>query len=391
MTPFWRLGISNMIFYLCSQFSTIFINIYVFQQFHSLQVIGTYNAILYSTWILAFTLGTKLCAKSIRINFAIAAVVGMLAVAVLLVISPGILWLDLLVGGLVGVASGFYYVSYNAFLFALSNKGQRGHSIARLSILTSIVSMMMPAVSGFLVQGAGFHVAFLVVIGLYLLLLMLSLRFTKENVPAVSFRSVTRIPAGFGTFSGAIFATSVYSHFLPFAAGILTFSFGSGIRGAGLLNTMYALMALLSYLLIGYGIRSRADDPRQRYGWIGAVLATGGTTFLFGNSLSAMIAFNTIVSIANPLFFSLVNGQQFDAVGRMYKNPIEGFLVREWLYTFARVGIFAYVGVFGLSQGSTEFMILGVCLMIAPLAAVWLNRRIGRGAVRVTRATDATL
>ncbi|GGJ00376.1 hypothetical protein GCM10010885_07010 [Alicyclobacillus cellulosilyticus] len=380
MTPLRRLGICNMLYFLSSQFATIFINIYIFQDFHSLRVNGAYMAVMYAAWILAFTAGSKLAGRSPRANLPLSALCGSLSLALLIVRHGSRLWIDLAVGAMLGIGSGFYYVAYNLLLYAFSSSGARGQSIARLGLLTSLVAVAMPGVSGFVVDRLGFRAAFLLVVLLYLAILALCLGFPRVEVPRVRLRDAWCVPHGFGTFALAMLSTAWYFHFLPFAAGVMVYAHGSGVAGAGWLNSLYAGLTLLANMLIGYGVKSRQDAHRQRWAWAGAAAATVATALLFLPNGRSLLAFNLLVSVANPLFFNLTTAQQFDAVGRLYANPAVGFYVREWLYTMARVGLFSYVACFGLAPGSAAYDVFIAALCLAPLWTVYWNRKAARAA-----------
>ncbi|MCL6442331.1 MAG: MFS transporter, partial [Alicyclobacillus sp.] len=387
MTPFWRLGICNMLFYLCSQFTGIFINIYIFRDFHSLRINGAFNAIMYGTWILAYTLGTRLSAKSTRANIPVASIFGVASLLLLLVGPRGNIGVDLLVGAVLGICYGFYYVAYNLLLFAFSTTGERGQSIAKLGILTSLVAVAMPALSGYVIAFMGYRVAFLLMVCLFLVIFAMSFGFPPIRSTPIQFPTFShtrqdgvrpRIPVGFGTFALALLTTGMYVHFQQFSSGVLTYSFGSGITGAGWLNTLYAGLSFFANAVIGYGIRGKSDRHRQTIGWLGATLATLGTALLFFASPSTLIAFNSVVSVSNPLFMSLLTGQQFDAVGKLYANRATGFLVREWFYSFARISLFTWVACFGFQAGNAGFTILVAVLCCMPLLATLWNLKASR-------------
>ncbi len=425
MNPIIRLGVSNTVFYLCSQFSNLFINIYVYQDFHSLRINGLYNAIMYAAWIVAFAVGTRISERSAKWNLMISSLCGIGALA-LLMAMPHRLYADLLIAVVVGVSSGFYWVAYNVIFYVFSQTGERTRRMARFNLATGLIAIVMPTMSAYVIHFLGYDVAFSIVMMLFIVIFVLSLGF-----PTLSFRQhdakqdnalrtsgVTAtgyalgvkmgvtpslrdddseipndvewnrksglahlrewMPAGFAMFALALISGGYYLNFIGFASGVLLYSYGSGITGAGWMNTLYALFSAGTTTLIGYGIRSSSDSRRQTYGWIGALAATVGTSLLFSHHKAMLIGFNVVVSLANPLFTSLLSAQQFDAVGTLYPNVARGFLVRESLYSVARIGLFSYVAIFGLQAGSVAYIIFVALLCSAPLVAVAWNLRITR-------------
>ncbi|KRW91632.1 hypothetical protein SD51_08295 [Alicyclobacillus tengchongensis] len=382
LKPIIRLSICNMLFYLCSQFSNLFINIYIYQGFSSLRVTALYNVVMYVFWIGAFIVGGVISKSSTKRNIMFGALWGIGAIALLMIIPHGILVLDLVVAAMMGIASGFYYMGYNLVLFQFSNAGERGQTIARFNLATSCIAAAMPTLSATVIHAFGYTAMFTVVIAMFAAIFALArpfprLAFTRTaDVPAVPTPPRRRLLGfGLGTFAIAVLTCSLYTYFVNFAAGVLTYSYGSGILGAGWLNTLYALLSLVVNLVIGYGIRAKSDAVRQNFAWMGGAAATIGSALLFMHGSHLLIAFNVVVSLANPLFFSQVNAQQFDAVGQLFDNIATGFIVREALYSAARIGLFLYVSIFGFTAGSLPYFVCIAVLCLAPLATVAWNLR----------------
>ncbi|GMA59052.1 hypothetical protein GCM10025858_35550 [Alicyclobacillus sacchari] len=190
MKPIIRLSICNMLFYLCSQFSNLFINIYIYQGFSSLRATALYNVVMYVFWIGAFVVGGRISKSSTKRNIMLGALWGIGAIALLMAIPHGILLLDLVVAAMMGIASGFYYMGYNLLLFQFSNAGQRGQTMARFNLATSCIAAAMPTLSATVIHAFGYTAMFTVVMAMFAAIFGLAWPF-----PRLSFTRSTEVHA----------------------------------------------------------------------------------------------------------------------------------------------------------------------------------------------------
>ena len=100
----FKLSLSQMLYSAVFQFSSLFINTYLFKEHHDIHTVACYNIFMYIFWGISFVLGFRICESNTRITQAMSGVSCLLAVVLLIFHYQN----PISLGALMGVTGGFF-------------------------------------------------------------------------------------------------------------------------------------------------------------------------------------------------------------------------------------------------------------------------------------------
>lgn len=337
-----------------------------------MSVVGIYNLYLFGSWMTAYGIGSRIAHRFLNRSGMLGGLMLMVGLLLLLLLQEDIQAYYRFVGAAIGAAGGFFFVAYNLYFAELIREGGRGVGFAKVGLIQSIVAMLIPILSGFLVSRAGYLWAFLVFLLIAAVLCVcMSL---LPNIPLEQ-RACFRI---FFHLSGkkrllflAEVMVSIYWSFLGLAAGLFLFEKGSSVESTGIWATTGSVIAILTFLGL---TRVNSASLKKKLYWVAAALILINFLQLSIGSLTALVVFNLAAAVLNTMYSNYSNERQFDVLDQLGIDRLHGLLVREFALSIGRMVLFSLLAVRWLLPGQLSWGVLAA-IGILPIFAVYLIER----------------
>lgn len=327
--------------------SNSFVNIYLWKQSGDFTEIGLYNLSIVILQPLTFILAGRWAKKVDRIIVLRTGVI-FLALFYLSVLAAGTgaSRMLMLLGGLLGIGYGFYWLAFNVLTFEITEPETRDFFNGFLGILSSAGGMIGPIASGFIITIIGGMKGYMAVFGLSLTLFSLAviLSFFLKPRPSegkYSFKEVLserkrnhnwRLITNAHLFQGLregtfVFVISVYVYL----------STGSELS----LGTFGLLNSGVSF--IAYYAASRLIKKRRRKKAIllGGLILYGAVFLIFRDvTFAKLLVYGASIAVAYPILLVPYMSITYDVIGRSWKAAemrIEYIVVREIFLNMGRI------------------------------------------------------
>ncbi|WP_053367149.1 MFS transporter [Bacillus sp. FJAT-27245] len=336
--------------------SNSFVNVYLWKQSGDFTEIGLYNLSIVVLQPLTFIVAGRWAKKVDRIIVLRTGVI-FLALFYLSVLAAGTgaSRMLMLLGGLLGIGYGFYWLAFNVLTFEITEPETRDFFNGFLGILSSAGGMIGPIASGFIITLIGGMKGYMAVFGLSLTLFVLAvvLSFFLKRRPSegkYAFKEVLsergrnqnwRLITNAHLFQGLregtfVFVISVYV-FLSTGSELSLGTFG-------LLNSGVSFIA---YFAVSRLIKKKR---RKKAILLGGLILYGAVFLIFKDvTFAKLLVYGTAIAIAYPLLLVPYMSITYDVIGRSWKAAemrIEYIVVRE---VFLNIGRIISIGVFLLA------------------------------------------
>jgi YQGE family putative transporter len=350
----WLLVISG-IFALSVGLSNTFVNVYLWKVDHSYLPIGWYNLAVYTLMPLAFVAAGWLCGRwnaswTLRIGVGLHAAFYLLA----LIGGTALAARPIVLGMVMGMAAGFYWLSFNYLSLQMTRDGRRDRFYGSNGALTAVAGMVAPLASGYLISHedrfgglSGYHIIFGISLGLFVLAIVVSLKLRVEGggrlqlgrmLKAIRRRSWRSILAGCSVYG-------LREGVFLFLIGLLMYiATGSELK----LGEFILLQSGLSFLSFSLVSRWLKPERRMLVMGVGAFgMAAAALLFLLPLSARLIVWYGCLVALVLPLFLVSLQGLVFDTIGALDpsgEDYVEQIIAREVAENAGRVaGIAAFL------------------------------------------------
>jgi MFS transporter, YQGE family, putative transporter len=342
-----RLSLTQMLFSAIYQFSNLFINVYLFKENQDIQVVAYFNFFLFLSWGICFYFGFKICELNTRAAQSLSGITCLIGVILLIFGVHNVFWLGLFMGA----TGGFFWTSYLSTYRLLGKNSENGETFARVSLLSSVVTIFIPIFFGYLVEGSSYFVGFIVLLVLSILMIVISF-----YLPALSIETIKLTKQSFQhpifIFSNVL--QGFYFSFVGIAAGLLIFMAGNSEASVGAFATYFGMVTVLVTLLIAYVLPSSIQNSLL----IGSsILYLLSSTLFLSDWNYTIILFNFILAFAGPCFVNPNVGLNFAYINHRFINGEEGLLIREIGLSIGRLLFFGYMAIYGIDVSSISFYI----------------------------------
>ncbi|WP_082233822.1 MFS transporter [Halobacillus massiliensis] len=327
--------------------SSTFVNVYLWKQSNSYADIALYNLCIYIMQPITFIVAGK-CAKRIDRVIVLRAGVTVLSLFFLTVLFIGdnAAKYNLLLGGLLGVGYGFYWLAYNVLTFEITEPDTRDFFNGFLGILQSFGGMTGPLFAGYVIsrmnQFTGYTVIFTISFSFFIIAVIISFFLSRRKAKGnFSFKRIilerkhnsnwnkilkAHISQGFreGTF---LFAVTIWIYLVTrdeFSLGIF--------------NLVYSGFSLLFYFLVTRWIKP--GKRKQAIFLAGLSLYLSVVLLIFSNSLPLILFYGAIAGVFFPVLFVPYLSLTYDVIGKAWnagEMRIEYIVVREIFLNAGRI------------------------------------------------------
>ncbi len=327
--------------------SNTFVNVYLWKQSGEFLDIGIYNLFIVVLQPLTFILAGRWAKKVDRV------IVLRLGVSSLAVFFVTVLFIGesasqylVLLGSLLGIGYGFYWLAFNVLTFEITEPETRDFFNGFLGLLTSFSGMIGPILAGFIISSmeefTGYRIIFTVSLLLFAGAVVLSMflkrrpssgtfqfvRIIKERRNNYNWRMITNAHFFQGLREGTfIFVISVFV--------FITTNSELALGKFGLVNSVVAF--------IGYYTTTRLIKEKHRKKSIlvgGLLLYAAILLIVFDITYIKLITYAVVIAMAYPLLLVPYMSLTYDVIGQSWnaaKMRIEYIVVRELFLNGGRI------------------------------------------------------
>ncbi len=327
--------------------SNTFVNIYLWKQSEDYVDLGLYNLAVVVFQPLTFILAGRWAKKVDRV-IVLRMGVSFLAIfytTVLLVGEKASQFIFLL-GALLGIGYGFYWLAFNVLTFEITEPETRDFFNGFTGVLSSSGGMIGPIASGYIISNlsefTGYTIIFSLSLGLFILAVILS--FFLQRRPASGRYLFIRIikerqfNKNWKYITNAHFFQGLREGTFVFVISVFVYLSSGSEMGLGTYGLINSAISFLGYYIISRIIKTK---HRKRSILIGGVLLYAAIFLIvFDVSYAKLLLYGGIIAIAYPTLLVPYISMTYDVIGtgwRAAEMRIEYIVVREIFLNCGRI------------------------------------------------------
>lgn len=352
--------------------SNTFVNVYLWKQSGEFKDIALYNLAAVVMQPITFILAGRWAKKIDRI------IVLRLGVSFLSVFFFTVLFLGenasqylLLLGGLLGIGFGFYWLAFNVLTFEITEPDTRDFFNGFLGLLTSFAGMIGPILAGYLITRMekliGYKVIFGISLSLFVGAVILSFFLKRRSAKgSFCFRKILAERKNNSNWKNIL-----YAHFFQgIREGTFVFVIVVWVyiaTNSELAIGTYGLVAS-AVSFVSYFLATRLIKPSFRKKAIllgGIILYAAIFLIIFELNFTRLIMYGVVISIAYPMLLVPYISLTYDVIGKGWKAAemrVEYIVVRELFLNGGRITsilLFLFtVTVFNEKQGIPALLLV---------------------------------
>ncbi|WP_270179291.1 MFS transporter [Alkalihalobacillus sp. CinArs1] len=355
--------------------SNTFVNVYLWKQTGEFADIAIYNLSVVISQPLTFILAGRWAKKMDRV---IVLRIGVIFLALfyitVLLLGQNAGQLLVLLGALLGIGFGFYWLAFNVLTFEITEPDTRDFFNGFLGLLTSFAGMIGPIFAGVVISSLESYTGYKIIFGVSLLLFsaavilsfFLKRRSAKGNFSFMRVFNERKSNSDWLNVLHAHFFQGLREGTFIFVIAVLVFiTTGSELA----IGTFGLVNSAVSFLV--YYLATRLIKPRFRIKAIlyaGIMLYVSVVILLFELTFPRLLLYGICISIAYPVLFVPYVSLTYDVIGKAWNAAemrIEYIVVREVYLNFGRVvSITVFLIAISISNDvqivPTLLMILGI-------------------------------
>jgi MFS transporter, YQGE family, putative transporter len=327
--------------------SNTFVNIYLWKQSGELADLAMYNLSIVVAQPLTFILAGRWAKKIDRVIVLRIGVIflALFYVTVLLVGTKASDFL-LLLGVLLGIGYGFYWLAYNVLTFEITEPETRDFFNGFLGILGSVGGMIGPVAAGFIISKleklTGYTVVFGLSLGLFSVAVLLS--FFLKRRPAHGkywFRRIIterKHDKNWRMITNAHFFQGLREGVFVFIVSVFVFIATDSEMALGTYGLINSGISFLAYFFVSRMLKKEYRKQAILVG--GIILFIAIFLIVFQVSYFRLLLYAALIAVAYPLLLVPYASMTYDVIGRGWKAAemrIEYIVVRELFLNLGRV------------------------------------------------------
>ncbi|WP_134704406.1 MFS transporter [Ammoniphilus sp. YIM 78166] len=373
----------NTVFSSVVSFSNIFINIFLWNQGKSLRTIGIYNLTVFTFLFIGYLFGSYVMKwTNSRMALFLSALVLATVFVFLLLQQENIVQYVVPLGALYGLATGMYFSGFNLFSVLLTNAENRQFFVGMEQLTERLSALVTPILFSYLIMWFSYTDTFRMILVLLVIQTLVSL-FTPLyhsdfRLRSFNYRETWR---QYKLILISILAFGFLQSVIQLAGSVLLFSFIQQETVIGWLNTLFALVGIMTVIFLS---RTFPVKRKLRIAYIGAITTTLTVPLLLIEDKWFLIVFNLLVSIALPLLWVPVSVTHFGKIKQIAcqsdvvcepSSTIHYLMIREGMLSIGRASFYLLLILgFDFKHGLHLIPIILVSMMI-PVFIFIFNRR----------------
>jgi MFS transporter, YQGE family, putative transporter len=335
--------------------SNTFVNIYLWKQSGEFKDLGLYNLSIVVIQPLTFILAGRWAKKIDRV---IVLRIGVTCLALfyltVLIIGTQASQFLLLLGGLLGMGYGFYWLAFNVLTFEITEPDTRDFFNGFLGILSSVGGMIGPISAGFIISRLEKFTGYSIVFGLSLVLFSLAvfLSFFLKRRPAEGAYWFVRIfkerhnNPNWKLVTNAHFFQGLREGTFVFVISVFVFLSTGSEMALGTFGLINSGIAFVAYYLASRLIKKKYRKKSILAG--GLILYASIFFIIIDVTYARLLMYAASIAIAYPLLLVPYVSMTYDVIGtgwRAAEMRIEYIVVREVFLNMGRVvSILCFLG-----------------------------------------------
>ncbi|MCA1031753.1 MFS transporter [Bacillus timonensis] len=327
--------------------SNTFVNVYLWKQSGEFSDLGIYNLSIVVMQPLTFILAGRWAKKIDRV------IVLRLGVTSLALFFLAVLFIGesasqylVLIGGILGIGYGFYWLAFNVLTFEITEPETRDFFNGFLGILTSLAGMIGPILAGYIISSmqkfTGYTVIFSISLALFTGAVILSfflkrrsaegeflfIRILKERKNNKNWRLIT----------SAHFFQGLREGTFIFVITVLVFITTNSELALGKFGLVNSAVAFVFYYLATRLIKKKHRKKSIMVG--GLLLYASIFLILFDVTYTRLIMYAIVIAIAYPILLVPYISLTYDIIGKGWNAAemrIEYVVVREIFLNLGRI------------------------------------------------------
>ncbi|MDF2902945.1 MAG: superfamily transporter protein [Bacillus sp. (in: firmicutes)] len=331
---------------LSTALSNTFVNIYLWKQSGQFSDIGLYNLAVVVLQPITFIQAGRWAKKIDRVIVLRIGVsfLALFYIAVLLFGSRAADFL-LILGGLLGIGYGFYWLAFNVLIFEITEPETRDFFNGFLGVLSSVGGMLGPIAAGFIISRlekfTGYTIVFGLSLGLFSIAVFLS--FFLKRRPAQGKYCFKRILAerrnnvNWRMITNAHFFQGFREGTFAFVISVFVFLSTGSELSLGTFGLINSGVSFLSYFFVSRMLKKSYRKKAILLG--GIILYASIFLIVFDITYIKLLIYAATIAIAYPLLLVPYMSMTYDVIGRGWKAAemrIEYIVVREIFLNFGR-------------------------------------------------------
>jgi YQGE family putative transporter len=362
--------------------SNTFVNVYLWKQTGQFLDIGIYNLSIVILQPLTFILAGRWAKKIDRV------IVLRLGVSSLAIFFLSVLFIGesashflVLLGALLGVGYGFYWLAFNVLTFEITEPETRDFFNGFLGLLTSFAGMVGPILAGTIISRmekfTGYSVIFTISLVLFSGAVILSL-FLKRRPANGSFQFIRIIKERKNNFNWKMITSAHFFQGLRegtfiFVISVFVFITTNSELALGKFGLVNSIVAFFGYYLTTRLIKEKHRKKSILIG--GLILYAAIFLIVFDLTYTRLIAYAVVIAVAYPLLLVPYMSLTYDVIGKGWNAAnmrIEYIVVRELFLNSGRfVSILAFLVAVTVFDEEKSIPIL-LCFLGAGHAVIYL-------------------
>lgn len=319
--------------------SNTFVNVYIWKQTGDMIQIGVYNLTITIVQPITFIFAGRIAKKIDRIIVLRVGVIflALFFISVLLTGSEAGKYL-LLLGTILGIGYGFYWLAYNVLTFEITEPETRDFFNGFLGILSSLGGMIGPLAAGFIIsqfkQFYGYTIIFVISLGLFGLATVLSFFMKKRPASGTYLFSAIikerKRNKNWKMVTNATFFQGIREGIFAFVINIYVFIATGSEMALGTYAFVNSIVSFVTYYLAGRYIKKHNRLKAMLLG--GLLLFLSVFLIVFHVSYPIFLIYSAVIAFSYPIVLVPFHSTSYDVIGRGWKASemrIEYIVVKE--------------------------------------------------------------
>lgn len=346
--------------------SNTFVNIYLWKQSGDFVTIAVYNLAIYTFLPITFIIAGILAKKVDRI---IVLRLGVFFLSLfflsVLIIGEKAAYFNFMLGGLLGIGYGFYWLAFNVLTFEITEPDTRDFFNGFLGILQSFSGMVGPLLAGMIISkmkaNIGYSVIFTVSFLMFICAVIISFFLNRRKAEgSFHFRRVFAERfhnKNWKRIQNAHIFQGLREGIFAFIISIWVFLITQSEFSLGMFNLVFSGLSLISYFV---GTRMIKPSLRKKAILLGGlILYFSIAIIIFDISYMQLLIYAICIGIAYPILTIPYVSLTYDVIGKAWRAKeyrVEYIVVRE---LFVNIGRIISISIFliTLSFASAEVII----------------------------------
>lgn len=322
--------------------SNTFVNIYLWKQTKDFVNIGLYNLASVVLQPLTFLVAGKL-AKRVDRTILLRIGVTTLAIFFIVVLLTGTNASQyiLLIGSLLGIGYGFYWLSFNLLTFEITEPETRDFFNGFLGLLSSFSGMIGPIASGLIIsrmeKWSGYTFVFFLSLTLFTIAIVVSFFLTKRECEGryelVEVMKERKVNKNWGRITLAHFFQGLREGTFIFVISVYVYLASGSELALGKYGLVNSAVSFICYYLVA---RVMKKEWRKKAILLGGIILYA-VVFLviFHVTYTKLLIYAACIAVAYPILLVPYGSMTYDIIGRAKRakeRRVEYIVVRElWL------------------------------------------------------------